>query len=193
MVPADHLNKIFVNMSKKEQANSPRYVRNTRHEKILSSSESESEEDDFTENKDLSSKKSCGFESTSSDNQHQNNEADSDSFEFRQISIGEIKKRVPVWGARIWYQFEKKNVFVSNTCSIDYFHFALWLHYKIIPDFLSKIPNIYIHSKIVRIVELIDIIKWNEAKEIWINEVMQLTEESIRNTISLFGSNMIVF
>ena len=185
-VPADHLNSIFVDISKREQANSPRYVRYTRNETIPSSSESESDEESGLTDKDDLPNNGTFSENMpfSSEIQNQNNQ----SLVTNEISIDEIEKRVPYWGANIWYRGQKKKVFVSNTCTIDYYLFAFWLQNKILPDFISKIPNINKCSLIVRIIEQIDMIKWNEAKEIWVNEVMQLMEEPKKNSISLFGS-----
>ncbi len=52
-IPAEYLNNIFVNTSKKEPANNPQYVHNKRQNNVISSSESESEDETYSLNSDL--------------------------------------------------------------------------------------------------------------------------------------------
>ena len=189
------MNQIFIDLSKREAANSPRYVRNKRKKTILSSSESD-EEIDLPDEKEFEKNH---FE-INDDNQLNENENEDqeeleesnsmqESLELNPISIEDILLHVPHWGGKIKYQQSlSQTINVSNTCTIDYYLFAFWLQFKIIPDFLSKIPKIETTSSILDIIQLIDQINWDGAKEIWINKIMRLSENPVRNTISMFGS-----
>jgi hypothetical protein len=189
-IPAEYLNNIFVNTSKKEPANNPQYVRNKRQNNVISSSESESEDETYSLNSDLTLSDSQTEASTINDDSDEVlSETDEENQLFEEqnsINIQEIKDHVPQWGGKINYQNRKVQVF--NTCTIDYFLFALWLQYKLLPNFLSMLPDIEETVVIKNIIQLINSKNWNKAKEIWINDMMQYKEKPIRNSISMFGS-----
>jgi hypothetical protein len=198
-IPAEYLNKIFVDISKKEPANIPRYVRNKRQTCMISSSESSSSSESESEGKTSSLDKSLTLSDSRTDVSSINNDysvetlsnydEENDCFEPQNsINIQEIKGHVPQWGGKINYHNRK--VKVSDTCTIDYFLFALWLQFKLTPNFYSMIPDIKETAVIKNIIQSIDSKQWNKAKEIWINDMMQYKEEPIRNSISMFGSEI---
>lgn len=52
----------------------------------------------------------------------------------------DFKEHVPKWSARISY-LGQENIYLSNTCSIDYFLLALWSLFKRSPSFVDDLPS----------------------------------------------------
>jgi hypothetical protein len=67
---------------------------------------------------------------------------------------------------------------LSNTCTIDYFLLAIWTSWILSnrPD--NYLTGIHLSNRlpftITRIINKIDLLKWNEARFIWIHEVLKL-------------------
>lgn len=108
--------------------------------------------------------------------------------------LDQFKKHLPKWGARIEYQGEK-DVFLSNTCSLDYFLLALWYIsqsnfglFQKIPENTVLIGDTDVKYVIDELVSLIHETKWDKAREIWVKKIMQLNMPAKRKTISIFGS-----
>jgi hypothetical protein len=100
--------------------------------------------------------------------------------------MNNLKKHVPKWGAIITYK--KKNVFLSNTCTIDSFLFAFWILFK--SDILFLDEEMNEKSKtVIRIVKNIDKLNWDKAREIWVTEIMNYKDYPIPDSISLYGSD----
>jgi len=97
-----------------------------------------------------------------------------------------FKLHIPKWGANIFYQ--GGNVFVSNTCNIDYYLFSLWGVNLILPNFLENIPRLSKTEKLIEVINNIDKLNWDKARELWIIEFINFREKPNRKTISLFGS-----
>jgi hypothetical protein len=114
------------------------------------------------------------------------------------IHLHEFEDHVPSWGARIHYK-NNKNVHVTNTCSIDYFLLALWVFFKIKHDY----PRIYNlndnishknDSIFKKVIDHIDVFEWDKAREVWINEILELNVAPTKNILSMFGDefNLII-
>jgi hypothetical protein len=65
--------------------------------------------------------------------------------------------------------------------------FAFWVASKVNPSFLQQIPLLNNTEAIKSIVAKIDNLEWNDAKELWILNIMKYDEKEKR-AISLFGS-----
>jgi hypothetical protein len=153
--PAEYLNKVFINRSNNQLPNQPMYVKNERKNKVLSSSESDDSSDESVSDiKSIKEENSSDTEYSDNDinaikvKDHKlkdsieipNEKPPSESSnvpdnQFRidgqlpksdEIDLNDFKNHVPPWGARINFR-NYKNIHVTNTCSIDYFLFALWV------------------------------------------------------------------
>jgi hypothetical protein len=100
-------------------------------------------------------------------------------------TISMFKPYVPFWGGII--KFKGKVVNITNTCTIDNLLFAFWVASKVNPSFLQQIPLLNNTEAIKSIVAKIDNLEWNDAKELWILNIMKYDEKEKR-AISLFGS-----
>ena len=93
-----------------------------------------------------------------------------------------FRLHIPHWGGLIQYR-DFRNVTLTNTCTIDNFLFALWHLSKIKPDSFEEIEPTQEMVGLKEIVKLIDIHKWNLAKEKWVNNFLKLSESPINKTI----------
>jgi hypothetical protein len=200
--PGEHLNSVFIDFAKKEPPNISRYVKNVRNKiEITDTSEYEdsmvSEHPEFS---DLEDRNESHYEENNNliveeNNISTENESASNNLnQIQSLSLKEFKSHVPEWGGNII--FEKKNIEVSDTCTIDYYLFSLWVIYRqkisIIEGYKSFDSNKY---KIIKsIINNIERNNWNKAKELWIFKIMKKDKSSIdNNNISLFGSEDMMF
>ena len=176
-IPAEHLNSIFVDLSKKEPANEPKYVRRRRNLKqnASSSSDSSSTEDDS----DSVKEKERNQDEFVIDNNT------SQELHYENYSIELLKTRIPKWGADIIYN--NKKYYLSNTCTIDYFLLALWFIHKIDNNFIQNIPILEFTQTLKEIIMSIEQLDWNKAKQLWVLNIMDL-EPLNQNEFSVFGS-----
>jgi hypothetical protein len=189
--PGEHLNSIFVNIGEKEPSNSPSYVKNSRQIDIHSIKDQPASEKSFGSDRELNQETESVPESETDIETESVSEIETDKeTESVDDTINEIipdfKAHVPLWGGDIMYR--NKPVSVTNTCTIDYYLFSLWVLSKIVPNFIENLPNLKHRDKIIEIISNIESLNWNGAKELWILDVMKYNENVKNNTISLFGS-----
>ena len=103
------------------------------------------------------------------------------------LSVDGFLKHIPFWGGKIQYN-GKNEISLTNTCNIDYYLFSLWVLSKIDANFLSNILIFEETPLLLTIINNIDILNWNMAKQIWVNKIMKYNQSVIRNTISIFGN-----
>lgn len=158
-IPADYLNAVFVNTDLKEEPNKPRIVRRKRciYTNIPSSQVVFPKQMDVLEPLPISS--------TCSNTQNHANRSSIQIYNF----LREFKARVPKWGARISY-LGQENVYLADTCSIDYFLLALWHLFKNMDCFEDRIvshnPELGLLSEdLLVLVNLIDVHDWDRARE----------------------------
>ena len=108
------------------------------------------------------------------------------------LSFHEFETHIPKWSAEINYKGFIK-VKVVNTCTIDYFLFALWVLDKMYPAFLNLLPVIELSDILKKIINNIDLLNWNTARHLWIVEIMKYSKEPRNLRISLFGSEYDMF
>ncbi len=78
------------------------------------------------------------------------------------------------------------DVFVSNTCSIDYYLLALWVLSRLKINILNDIFDL-IPLKII--IEFIEKNDWTSARNNWLLNIMQIEKSKIKKgELSLFGS-----
>lgn len=183
--PANHLRSIFIDLDKKEQPNKPRYVRHKRLKLQIkestvesSSSESDSERDDKDEIKDKHKE--------AQNETFEENNIEESGIEKKENIIVELIKRLPKNGAKIEYK-NCKNITVINTCTIDYFLLGFW-YLNTINNNIFKDNNLNNNLKIQEIISNIELVDWNKAKELWINDILNLEQPIVNKTISVFGS-----
>ena len=208
-IPGEQLNDIFVNIHNLEASNQPKYIRRKRGLKETSSSSDEDTDTESTEYQKSSlnvTDRSVEDELISEESDFElmdKNEANTiaESLDFsgfsRQnniINLNEFNRHIPQWSAVIKYQ-NIEDVYVTDTCTIDYYLFALWALSLMDKSFLNNIPNIEHSDELKNIVSNINMLKWNEAKQSFIVEVLKLKTKIVRKNISLFGSeyNFIFF
>jgi hypothetical protein len=100
--------------------------------------------------------------------------------------IARFKPHVPFWGGKINYRGNVVNV--TNTCTIDNLLFAFWVASQIEISFMEHIPLLNQTETIKSIVSNINCLKWDEAKELWINNIIKYDKNIKDKTISLYGS-----
>lgn len=97
------------------------------------------------------------------------------TFRFRYFS-----SHIPDWGGKIRSQSDDSKKYndlnIINTCSIDYFLLSIWCCSKLNSIIKLKIDSKQddVYSNISKIIELIDKYHWNEAKTIWLLDVINL-------------------
>jgi hypothetical protein len=102
------------------------------------------------------------------------------------LAIHDLEEKIPPWGAKINYH--REIVKVTNTCSIDYLLFGLWVFFKKNNNFIALLPDLKLRHNINKIVNYIEENNWDKVREVWIVDVMNLQENPSRKTISLFGT-----
>lgn len=78
---------------------------------------------------------------------------------------------IPAWGGEVRDQ-NGDLIHFSNTCSIDYFLFAMWAAFRLNPDleYADRDHDVLINEMI----EKIDLHQWNQAKSIWIRDILKM-------------------
>lgn len=188
---------MLVDTTKMESPNNPRYVRCKYLKRPQSSSESSDSEDqstsddDFDINIDDPNRKNENTNDNTDEVETENNVNPGESLSSV-FSVPDFEAHIPKWGASIDYN-GLKNVNVTNTCTIDYMLFALWVLHRQVPNFINTLPQLEITVTIKKIIENIQEQKWNLARQLWIVDIMKYKEKPIRNTISMFGSESEMF
>jgi hypothetical protein len=80
-----------------------------------------------------------------------------------------FESRIPQWGANI--VLNGTEIEVTNTCTIDYFLFAIWILNKINPICIESLPNIEIAAALKKIIRFVDVNKWDLVRQVWVIEV----------------------
>ncbi|CAF0962569.1 unnamed protein product [Brachionus calyciflorus] len=192
--PAEHLKKIFVNTNKKDLPNSPEIVRNKRKNVGLKNFEEEDSRNSQKSGDNLNNKnfidldkKELQDKKDSSKNSNEIIEQENCEKSNENIELENFERHIPKWGALINYQNQKINV--DNTCPIDYHLLGLWHLSKLKPNHLI-IENSNFYRNLNLIIDFIDDCNWNNAREIWINNVMNFSDIPVNKKISLFGSEL---
>ncbi len=71
------------------------------------------------------------------------------------MSIENFVSHIPEWSANINYR--NQTVYVSNTCTIDYFLLAYWVLNKIKPSYIEVMSDVELHTRLKKIVGYIEI------------------------------------
>ena len=185
-VPGEHLNSVFVDFTKKEPPNISRYIKNVRR----TYEESSSDESECSKISNIQldiGRNPILIEETQYEPQR------FETITARTFSFEEFKSAVPKWGGTI--NSQKKIITISNTCTIDYYLFAFWVMFKVNNDLLEgfKSYNNEQYDIIKAIIDQIQNINWNQAKEMWILKMMKYKIRSSLKNISLYGSEDVMF
>ena len=79
---------------------------------------------------------------------------------------------IPFWGGSMIDQNGKKtSTSITNTCTIDYFLFSIWLSTKMSDNCFQKISSLRQPQKFFDIIDCIDKKKWDKAKTIWLVDI----------------------
>ena len=128
-----------------------------------------------------------------SDNQPDIRPENSD-FTERENWLNNFFTHVPSWGGQLTDENNYQVIF-SNTCTIDYYLLTFWASWVLCnrPD--NYLTNIHINSRlpliITQILFKIDSLEWNNAKYIWMKQVIQLEIKIKRNgraVLDAFGN-----
>lgn len=86
------------------------------------------------------------------------------------LSNEEFCSNIPKWGGHLR---DKNNNLIEliNTCTIDYFLFALWTSWRLGSFDLEEDENDDLTTNIYEIIKKIEEREWNEAKSIWTTKV----------------------
>jgi hypothetical protein len=118
---------------------------------------------------------------------------------IRTLSLKEFKSHVPEWGGNI--RFQNNYITLSDTCTIDYYLFSMWVIYKQNTSILEgfKLFDSEKYRLIQSIISNIEKKYWDKAKELWVLKIMNYDISSLNNNnnnnnnISLFGSEDMMF
>ena len=108
---------------------------------------------------------------------------------------------LPNWGGRIDFDDEDlkflgdislvKGYKITNTCTIDYFLFGVWLssklNHKLLNVINEKIDDL-VYRYLSRIITKIEAKNWNKAKTLWINFILNNKKSAIRRSYSCLGN-----
>ena len=79
---------------------------------------------------------------------------------------------IPFWGGfMIDQNGNKTNTSITNTCTIDYFLFSIWLSTKMSNNCFEKIESLSQPQKFLEIIDCIDKMDWDKAKTIWVVDI----------------------
>ena len=112
------------------------------------------------------------------------------------FSIKAFRENSPIWSARI--VFNNKRLVLTNTCSLDYGLFGLWITSKLNRVFISDMLRSFDSDKVRDIVEVINLIDkkdWDKARENWLLKILtnEYYEIQTKEVISIFGSTEDIF
>jgi hypothetical protein len=179
ILPAEHLNTVFIDMSINQAPNKPIRVRHKRYVKEESSDNSNSDSDDEIVIDELNENELDEENSKQTDSSEIN-------IESEEMNLDVFNEHIPSWGAHIKYR--NQNVDVTNACTIDYFLFAFWVLNYEKPKLIDTIADKKLKDNIKKIVQNIEKLEWDDAKQHWLVSVMKYNENPVSNTISLWGS-----
>ncbi|CAF1031356.1 unnamed protein product [Brachionus calyciflorus] len=168
-IKGKHLKKVFIDMEKSQKPNEPKYIRQKRNKKEIKC-------------KTISILQ----EIPSSSNLKINNQNIKTGKE-KLFNVQIFKDHVPKWGAYIEIEGEK-NIYVKNTCTIDYLLLSFWYAAQLKNTFLDSIPEFEPKMIIKLIVKKINDLKWDEARQLWIERIMKFKLHFDQCSICLFGS-----
>ena len=84
--------------------------------------------------------------------------------------LPDFTEHLPKWGAK--FSFGRSLVTVVNTCTIDNYLFALWFLSKIEIKLIENIPESSKSLILKQIIEKIDSLEWDSARQLWYTEIM---------------------
>ena len=91
---------------------------------------------------------------------------------------------VPFWVGSFYY--EKQQIEVVNTCTIDSFLFALWVIKQLIPDLIQNLPKLEETKVLETIIKNIKSKEWNTARQNWYTQIMKKDISNIKK-VDFFG------
>lgn len=103
-----------------------------------------------------------------------------------------FKDYIPYWGGFIIDENETKTeISIRNTCSIDYFLFAIWISAKLSDKCLEKIKYLDKSKNIYNLIEAISDKNWDKAKTIWVFDICKKKASFIEGqyVIDVHGSH----
>ena len=184
------MNSIFVNIESLEKANAPRYIRNKRRNKLLfenehityssgSSSETFDDEMSFEENMKNTILNDYNISNTALNSNPQ--------FKANNTDMQEFNAHIPSNGGFFIKKDGTKLNFI-NTCTIDNYLLAIWYLSKIMPNFHNRIGTFKNKVTLIKIIENIDILNWDYARQLWFTEIMKMDFRNKNTVIDFFGS-----
>jgi hypothetical protein len=185
------LNSIFIDFHKKEPPNISRYVKNVRN----NNKEKDTDSDDSADSDYSKSSKSGDELENEEDNSSIIEDNSEDNLnEIQTLSLKEFKSHVPEWGGNI--RLKTKYITLSDTCTIDYYLFSMWIMYKQYSNIIEGLKSFDSrkYDLIKSIITNIESKNWDKAKELWVLKIMNYDISSLdNNNISLFGSEDMMF
>jgi hypothetical protein len=123
---------------------------------------------------------------------------------MNEMNVRDFTNHMPMWGGKITVisedygsqedydkHIEYSNVRFNNTCSIDYFLFALWASSKISQSFSTALNectvDAWITSHVEKMILLIEVVEWDRARTLWILNILKRTPDE-KLQISCFGN-----
>jgi hypothetical protein len=99
--------------------------------------------------------------------------------------IHAFRAHIPHWGGSIEYQGNQ--VELVNTCTQDGLEFALWALFKLKPNLFATLPRIPEVDSLLKMISLIEELKWNKAKQEFIVNLMKYNKLAINKKLNFFG------
>ena len=85
------------------------------------------------------------------------------------------------------------NIQLTNTCPFDNLALGVFTCSKLIPNFITNLPNIISTPKLVAFLALVENSNWDKVKEFWIREFMGSNVKISGRKVSLWGSEDLKF
>ena len=102
-----------------------------------------------------------------------------------EISLDFLKHHIPRWGGKSDFADKIKNAtekfYFINTCTIDYYLFAMWLSAQVSPNILVNLSKQASTERLLEIINEIDKNNWNRAKTLWLFDFCKRDKSGICN------------
>jgi hypothetical protein len=103
-----------------------------------------------------------------------------------------FRSHIPQTSGFILYRGIK--TYVRDTCTIDYYLFAMWVLSKLIPTFTNDLPKLPLTQLLINIITHKDNLEWDMARQIWIVNIIKYKKiDQNKREISMFGSESEMF
>ena len=186
--PSTHLKNALVDIKSLEISNNPRYIHHKRRKISKINKDPSNREISSLESSDMTSEDEINVNPVSiklKRNSKEKKQEDLKKNNGLDSIIPDFIGHLPRWGG--FFVINGKKIEVINTCTIDNYLFGFWILYKIMPNFVERIPKPEQSEFIKEIIHKIDDYQWDNARKIWYLNIMK-KKISNKRKINFYGT-----